>query len=128
MKDGMDIPALMAEIGTAARAAAAELACATAEQKHAALIGAAEAVWARRAEIIAANAEDLAYGRDKGLSAAMMDRLTLTEDRIRGIVDGSARGRRAEGPGGRGHRGMGYAVGASYSPRADAAGRHRRDL
>jgi glutamate-5-semialdehyde dehydrogenase len=88
MKDGMDIPALMAEIGSKARAAAAELAVASAERKRAALIAAAEAVWARRAEIVAANAEDLAHGRDKGLTPAMMDRLTLDEGRIRGIVDG----------------------------------------
>ncbi|MGL4279869.1 MAG: glutamate-5-semialdehyde dehydrogenase, partial [Albidovulum sp.] len=88
MKDGEDIQALMAGIGRAAKAAAAELAYASAERKHAALIGAADAVWRRREEIIAANAEDLAYGAAKGLSPAMMDRLTLDEGRIRGIVDG----------------------------------------
>jgi glutamate-5-semialdehyde dehydrogenase len=88
MKDMENIPALMAEIGRRARAAAAELAFATAERKHAALIGAAEAVWKRRAEIAAANAKDMDYGREKGLSPAMLDRLLLNEDRIRGIVDG----------------------------------------
>jgi glutamate-5-semialdehyde dehydrogenase len=88
MKDGTDIPALMAEIGAKARAAAAELAFAPAEAKRAALVAAAEAVWARRDAILAANAEDLAYGRAKGLSPAMMDRLVLTEDRVRGIVEG----------------------------------------
>ncbi|MBO6853334.1 MAG: glutamate-5-semialdehyde dehydrogenase [Marivivens sp.] len=85
---GTDITALMHDIGERARDAAAELAFASAERKHAALIGAAEAVWKRRAEIIAANARDLDYGREKGLSPAMMDRLMLDEDRIRGIVDG----------------------------------------
>ncbi|MCL6282113.1 glutamate-5-semialdehyde dehydrogenase [Ruegeria sp. 2012CJ41-6] len=88
MKDLDNIPALMADIGARAKAASAELAFANAERKHAALIGAAEAVWARRDEIIAANAKDLDYGRNKGLSAAMMDRLMLDEDRIRGMVDG----------------------------------------
>jgi glutamate-5-semialdehyde dehydrogenase len=88
MKDGTDIPALMAEIGAKARAAAAELAFAPAEAKRAALVAAAEAVWSRRDAILAANAEDLAYGRAKGLSPAMMDRLVLTEDRVRGIVEG----------------------------------------
>jgi glutamate-5-semialdehyde dehydrogenase len=88
MKDGTDIPALMAEIGAKARAAAAELAFAPAEAKRAALVAAAEAVWARRDAILAANAEDLAFGRAKGLSPAMMDRLVLTEDRVRGIVEG----------------------------------------
>jgi len=83
-----DIAAMMQEIGAKAREAAAELAFASAERKHAALIGASEAVWKARAQIIEANAFDLDYGREKGLSPAMMDRLMLDEDRIRGIVDG----------------------------------------
>jgi glutamate-5-semialdehyde dehydrogenase len=88
MKDLSDIPALMADIGARAKAAANDLAFATAERKHAALIGAAEAVWRRRDEILSANAKDLEFGEEKGLSPAMMDRLRLDEDRIRGIVDG----------------------------------------
>lgn len=88
MKDLTDIPALMADIGARAKAAATQLAMASAERKHAALVGAAEAVWLTRADIIAANKKDLAYGADKGLSPAMMDRLMLDEDRVRGIVDG----------------------------------------
>lgn len=79
---------LMVEIGHKARAAAAELAFASAERKHAALIGAAEAVWQERQAIMDANAEDLVFGEEKGLSPAMMDRLALDEGRIRGIVDG----------------------------------------
>lgn len=79
---------MMGRIGAAARAAAAELAYARADLKHAALIGAADAVWRNRQAIIEANAKDLAFGREKGLSPAMMDRLTLDEGRIRGIVDG----------------------------------------
>ncbi len=88
MKDFEDIDALMADIGARARAAAAELAYASAERKHAALIGAADEVWRRRDEIIDANAEDLVYGEEKGISPAMMDRLMLDEARIRGIRDG----------------------------------------
>ncbi|GGH18068.1 glutamate-5-semialdehyde dehydrogenase [Cribrihabitans marinus] len=88
MKDLDNIPAVMAELGRQARTAAQDLAFASAERKHAALIAAADALWARRAEIIAANARDLEYGRDKGLSPAMMDRLLLDEDRVRGMVDG----------------------------------------
>ncbi|MEL6643485.1 MAG: glutamate-5-semialdehyde dehydrogenase [Pseudomonadota bacterium] len=88
MNDMTNIPALMAEIGENARRAAAELAFASAERKHAALIGAAEAVWARRADILKANAKDMAYGTEKGLSGAMLDRLMLDEDRIRSMVDG----------------------------------------
>ncbi|WP_299933886.1 glutamate-5-semialdehyde dehydrogenase [uncultured Pelagimonas sp.] len=88
MKDLTDIPALMADIGARAKAAAAELAFAPAPVKQRALEAAADAVWEARAEIIAANAKDMDYGRDKGLSAAMMDRLMLDEPRIQGIVDG----------------------------------------
>lgn len=88
MKDLDNIPALMADIGTRARQASATLASATAERKHAALIGAAEAVWKNREDILAANVQDLAYGREKGLSDAMMDRLMLDEARIQGMVDG----------------------------------------
>ncbi|MBV2360799.1 glutamate-5-semialdehyde dehydrogenase [Thalassococcus sp. CAU 1522] len=88
MKDLTDIPALMAEIGARARAAAAELAFAPADAKRAALEAAADAVWSARADIIAANAKDLDYGRDKGLSDAMMDRLMLDEARIKGIAEG----------------------------------------
>ncbi|ETA50498.1 glutamate-5-semialdehyde dehydrogenase [Ponticoccus alexandrii] len=87
MKDLTDIPALMHDIGARAKAAAADLAFAPAEAKQKALEAAADAVWARRAEIVAANAKDLEYGREKGLTDAMMDRLVLTEDRIKGICD-----------------------------------------
>ena len=78
---------LMAQIGARARAAAAELAYVSSERKYAALIGASHAVWARRQEILDANSLDLAAAADKGLSAAMLDRLTLSEPRLRGSVD-----------------------------------------
>ena len=88
MENMDNIPQIMADIGTRAKTAATRLASASAERKHAALIGAAEAVWNARADILAANAKDLAFGRDKGLSPAMMDRLMLDEARIQGMVDG----------------------------------------
>ncbi len=88
MKDLDNIPALMDEIGARAKVAARALAVAPAEVKQTALEAAADAVWAGRAGIIAANAKDLDYGRDKGLSDAMMDRLMLDEARIHGICDG----------------------------------------
>ena len=88
MKDLHDIPALMAEIGARARAASAELAFVPSARKQEALEAAADAVWAQRDVIIAENAKDMAFGREKGLSDAMMDRLLLTEDRVQGICDG----------------------------------------
>jgi glutamate-5-semialdehyde dehydrogenase len=78
---------LMADIGKKARAAAAELAYAGSERKSAALISAADAVWQRRDAILDANSIDLDAGAAKGLSPAMMDRLRLDTNRLRGIVD-----------------------------------------
>jgi glutamate-5-semialdehyde dehydrogenase len=83
-----DIHADMISMGKRAKAAAAELAFANAERKHAALISAADAVRQSIPHIIAENQKDLAFGREKGLSDAMMDRLMLDENRLRNVVDG----------------------------------------
>ncbi|MCF6305945.1 MAG: glutamate-5-semialdehyde dehydrogenase [Rhodobacteraceae bacterium] len=84
----MDIKAEMQKIGQAAKAASVKLAFAPAAQKEQALKVAADCVWQQRAEIIAANAKDMEFGCEKGLSDAMMDRLMLDESRIQDIVDG----------------------------------------
>ena len=83
-----DIPAMMLELGRAAREAARTLAVTPAAKKTQALLAAADAVWAQRETIIAANAQDIEHGREKGLGAALMDRLLLDEGRIAGICDG----------------------------------------
>ena len=88
MKDMDDAQALIATMGEAARAAAVELAQASPERKHAALIGAAHEIRRRMPQILEANEQDMRFGRDKGLSDAMLDRLRLDEDRLRGIEDG----------------------------------------
>ncbi len=88
MTQTTDIPAQMDQIGRAARDAAAELAFAPADAKAHALQAAAEAITASTDAIIAANALDLDYGRDKGLSPAMMDRLLLDAPRIQAIAAG----------------------------------------
>jgi glutamate-5-semialdehyde dehydrogenase len=88
MTETMNIPDLMATIGARAKAAARILAIATPQAKADALVAAADAVWAARSAIIDANAKDMAFGRDKGLSAAMLDRLMLDEERIEGMVSG----------------------------------------
>ncbi len=87
MTQTSDIPALMADIGRRAKAAAATLGFASADQKQAALENAANALWDARADILAANAQDMDYGGEKGLSDAMMDRLLLDEGRIKAITD-----------------------------------------
>ncbi|MDX5381554.1 MAG: glutamate-5-semialdehyde dehydrogenase [Rhodobacterales bacterium] len=88
MTQSQDLTAQMNEIGRRARAAAAELAFAPAEAKAQALMAAADAIEAQTDAIIAANARDLDYGRDKGLSPAMMDRLMLDATRIKAIAAG----------------------------------------
>mgnify|MGYP000250574006 FL=1 len=88
MKDVEDISSMMAELGQRARAAAKVLSTAPAEAKTRALNAAADALWASRAEVIAENAKDLEFGRNKGLTDAMMDRLMLDDTRIQGICDG----------------------------------------
>lgn len=88
MKDLQDIPAVMAEMGLRARAAAETLAFAPSLQKRAALLAAADAVLERTDEILAANARDMEFGRDKGLSPAMMDRLMLDAARLEGVAAG----------------------------------------
>jgi glutamate-5-semialdehyde dehydrogenase len=83
-----DLYAEMRRIGAAARSAAALLARAPAERKTAALAGAAAAIRARRAEILAANARDLAEARQQGLTAALLDRLMLDETRVAAMAQG----------------------------------------
>jgi glutamate-5-semialdehyde dehydrogenase len=80
-----DISEYMLQMGARARAAATILASATPQAKTIALMAAADALDGMRAEVLAANAQDMAGGRDKGLSAAMLDRLALDDGRIDGI-------------------------------------------
>lgn len=88
MTEETDATSQIEAMGRRARTAAAELAYAPAAAKAAALNAAADLVEAREGEILAANALDLAYGAEKGLSAAMMDRLKLDAGRIAAIVKG----------------------------------------
>ncbi len=86
MKDHDDIAAMMAAIGLRARAAATVLATVDPEAKRAALETAADRVEARSAEILDGNAHDMAEGRERGMTKAMLDRLMLDADRIAGIA------------------------------------------
>ncbi len=83
-----DIAALMHRIGAAAKAAAAELATAPTAAKNKALVAAARRIREGRAAITAANAKDMAAGRQKGLSPAMLDRLALNDGRIEAMAKG----------------------------------------
>ena len=83
-----DSTALIETLGNAARSAAIELAQASPEAKRTALIAAADALAASHEAVLAANARDMQFGRDKGLADSMLDRLRLDESRLRGIEDG----------------------------------------
>ena len=74
-----DIVRLMHGIGRAARMATTTLANAPTETKNLALTAAAKALRARRAQILAANGQDLAAARDRGTAGSFLDRLTLDE-------------------------------------------------
>jgi glutamate-5-semialdehyde dehydrogenase len=82
------IPTLMDELGRKARAAARQLAMTGGEARNAALHAAAAELRARCGEIIAANEVDMSAARERGLSAAMLDRLMLDESRVEGMAAG----------------------------------------
>ncbi len=70
-----------------ARAAKAHAFRMTGEEKNAALLAMADALLAHCDAILAANSEDVEAAREK-MNEVMIDRLTLTEARIRGMADG----------------------------------------
>ena len=77
-----EIQEIMTVIGRQARAASRPLATASAERKHAALVGMAAAIVAHKDDILAANALDLVNARETGVAASFLDRLTLSESRV----------------------------------------------
>ncbi len=70
-----------------AKQASRKLAIVSTEVKNAALNRLAEALLAHEAAILEANAQDLRRGSDDGLSDTVLDRLTLTAERIAGIAN-----------------------------------------
>ena len=75
------------EQGRLAKAASYTLATAGTAKKNAALEAIAKVLTERKGEWLEANAEDAAAAREAGMRPAMLDRLTLTEERIDGIVE-----------------------------------------
>jgi glutamate-5-semialdehyde dehydrogenase len=76
------------QMGKQARAAAYQLAQLSSDEKNAILRAMAAAIRKAAPELLAANAKDLAAGTEKGLSAAMLDRLKLDEKRIEAMAAG----------------------------------------
>jgi glutamate-5-semialdehyde dehydrogenase len=88
--EAADPVALVTALAHEARAAQRELAAMPSDARAAALRLAAEALRAADRQVLAANAEDLAAGKARGLSGAMLDRLMLDESRLAGVADAVA--------------------------------------
>jgi len=83
-----DATTLITEMGARAGAAALRLATTPTIEKARALNEAARAIRAAADAILEANANDVARGQANGLTAAMIDRLTLTPGRIEAMAAG----------------------------------------
>ena len=81
-----DVEKAVHAIADRSRHAARKMAMANRAWKDRALQAVAAGLQASTRDILAANAKDVAAGKANGTSAAMLDRLTLTETRIAGLV------------------------------------------
>jgi glutamate-5-semialdehyde dehydrogenase len=82
------IPQVMDELGRQARNAARALAMSSGDTRNAALQAAAAELRSRSGEIVAANKTDMREARERGLGAAMLDRLMLDQGRVEGMAAG----------------------------------------
>ena len=83
----MDVGSV-AELSELARAATVVLARTNRAAKDAALHAMADSLANAETEVLEANAADVARAQESGTSAALIDRLRLTSDRVAGMVDG----------------------------------------
>jgi glutamate-5-semialdehyde dehydrogenase len=83
-----NIQAYMRKVGHKARAAARLLGCLDTGAKNAALLAIAETIESSTVGLMAGNGKDLEAGRRRGLDAALLDRLMLTEARIASMAQG----------------------------------------
>lgn len=84
----MDITQYVYNLAVEARAGARSLAKASSSQKNLALVKMAEALKERAPELILENKKDIGYAEKKGLSKALIDRLTLNDKRIQEMAQG----------------------------------------
>ncbi len=84
----MTIHDYMQDVGRNAREASRRLARATTAEKNAALVAIATAIRREKANLVAANQEDLAAARAAGLETALLDRLTLSEKGVEAMAEG----------------------------------------
>lgn len=84
----MDLERMVTDLARAAKHAARTLATISTRTKNDALRAAAWHLHGATDMLLAANARDVARGRDAGLSAAMLDRLTLDATRVDAMAEG----------------------------------------
>ena len=85
---GKDVAGDVRRLASAAKDAGRILARASGDARDDALRKAANIIRARQDEILTANGKDVVFGQARNLSAAMIDRLTLTPDRIEAMATG----------------------------------------
>lgn len=83
----VDVAVEVRGITDRARRASRRMAAANRAWKDKGLRAIAKALVANQNAILAANQKDVESGRDNGTTAALLDRLTLTEARVQGLVD-----------------------------------------
>ena len=83
----MDVTRYIADLGTHARAASRVVAASSVAARNGALLAIRDAIGRQRQALLAANAIDLANGRDRGLDAALLDRLALTDAGIDNLME-----------------------------------------
>ena len=86
--DPSQVQARVQAMGKAAREASSRLAVADTLTRNTALLAMADAIDAARDTLLAANASDMAAARERGLDAALLDRLELTEARVTSMAQG----------------------------------------
>ena len=83
-----NIKSYMAELGSKARLASRKMASASTAQKNQTLFAIAKHLELQTGALLAANKKDMQAGVEKGLDAALLDRLELNADRIDGMIEG----------------------------------------
>jgi glutamate-5-semialdehyde dehydrogenase len=78
----------MSNVGRAARDASRAIGRASTAQKNQALIAIADRIGEQAESLKKTNTLDLAAGKEKGLDAALLDRLELTDERIKSMAEG----------------------------------------
>ena len=118
---------MMHDLGRRAKQAARALALTATPRKDEALAAMADECRARRWDILAANAEDLAEAKGSGANAAFLDRLALDDERVAAMVEGLDIVRGLDDPVGAGDAAVEEAQRHDHRARARAArsDRHR---